>query len=371
MIYIHIPFCRSFCNYCGFYSIITAKQEQERQNKYVERLCNEISDRRSEILLSYGNTDDIVDTLYIGGGTPSSIDISHIENIVHSINNVLEEDTHQYDEFTIEMNPEDIVNKGESYLERLLNLGVNRVSMGIQSFDDKILSWMNRRHNVERAEKAYKLLRNVGFNNLSIDLIFGIPSLTLDAWQYSIDKAVDLSPEHISAYQLSIDENSVLAKKLDKGLFQEANEDLCKEQYDILCANLKKHGYEHYEISNFAKPSYEAIHNSSYWTRANYIGIGASAHSLIANNCRRANTASLEYTAEYEHLTAEDIVLENIMLSLRTSKGIDRAYLEKYSDKNKLDRYLKDNILQKIGSNIRIAESHFFVSDQIIADIVL
>ena len=248
MIYVHVPFCRSFCTYCDFYSEIASDEDFGR---YADRVCREIAERKEEIT-------DEVNTLYIGGGTPSVPPLSVLEKIVSAIGKG------PYEEFTIEVNPEDIVEKGPSYVEGLRALGANRISMGVQSFDDRILRWMNRRHNAERAEEAFHLLREGGFDNISIDLIFGFPMLAEKLWEETIERALGLSPEHISCYQLSIEEGSHLASLAAKGLFKEASQEYSSLQYYTLCEKLHEAGYHHYEISNFALPGKEAVHNSAY-----------------------------------------------------------------------------------------------------------
>ena len=338
MIYVHVPFCRSFCTYCGFYSEICSRKEtQQVQNRlfedYAEALCDEIDSRREEIsaarglssaeaasseIVGSGNrgTGNVLrtppkqalvppsyvaeggtvsstpvpgteggtsmqqeiptslDTLYIGGGTPSVLPLAVLERIVGALGPAT------YREFTVEVNPDDVVAGGAEYVAGLLALGVNRVSMGVQSFDDGILRWMNRRHDAAGAREAFRLLRAGGFDNLSIDLIFGLSQLTGTIWESTIDEALALEPEHISAYQLSIEEDSALEKMVADGRYTEASDEQCRGQYDTLCRKLAEAGYVHYEISNWARPGREAVHNSAYWRRVPYVGLGPGAHSL-------------------------------------------------------------------------------------------
>jgi len=215
-----------------------------------------------------------LDTLYIGGGTPSVLPLAVLERIVGALGPAT------YREFTVEVNPDDVVAGGAEYVAGLLALGVNRVSMGVQSFDDGILRWMNRRHDAAGAREAFRLLRAGGFDNLSIDLIFGLSQLTGMIWESTIDEALALGPEHISAYQLSIEEDSALEKMVADGRYTEASDEQCRGQYDILCRKLAEAGYVHYEISNWARPGREAVHNSAYWRRVPYVGLGPGAHSL-------------------------------------------------------------------------------------------
>lgn len=288
-----------------------------------------------------------------------------------------------WEEFTIEVNPEDIVEQGDDYVKGLLGLGVTRFSMGIQSFDDGILKWMNRRHDAQRAVEAFRTLRRNGADNISIDLISGLSQLTDETWQRTIDKALELDPEHISAYQLSIEDDSAVAAMLADGRYEEADEDLCRRQYDTLCKRLEEAGYRHYEISNFAKPGREAIHNSAYWRRVPYVGLGPGAHSLEAGSTGRRSWNSRElprkqkdgtlttYSRTFENLTPEDIRIERIMLPLRTDVGIPEKELYSLTDKGTVDQMIAEGALTRPGNGmIRIPEDHFFTSDEIICELI-
>lgn len=283
--------------------------------------------------------------------------------------------TELFDEFTVEVNPEDIVEKGLEYARGLLALGVNRISMGIQSFNDDILRWMNRRHDAGNAVKAFHILRESGVRNISIDLIFGISQLTDETWKDTIEKALELSPEHISAYQLSIEEGSAVAKMVADGRYVEASEEQCRRQYDILCRCLGRSGYHHYEISNFAKPGFEAVHNSAYWRRAPYIGLGPGAHSL-SGDVRSWNSQELPhrnivtYSRNFETLSPEDIRVEKIMLSLRTDKGLEATELYSLADSTVIDTLLSEGALEKQGTCVRIPEDHLFTSDEIVRELI-
>ena len=377
-----------------------------------------------------------VNTLYIGGGTPSVLPLDVLARIVKAI--ALQEALRQaqrpmvgtsdkssvssvtelfspvtepvvrhgsptfeatvptapFEEFTVEVNPEDIVEKGSEYVRGLLALGVNRISMGVQSFDDGILRWMNRRHDGTRAIKAFQILRECGVQNISIDLIFGISQLTDEIWKDTIEEALALAPEHISAYQLSIEEGSALAKMVSDGRYVEASDEQCRRQYDLLCRTLKQSGYHHYEISNFAKPGFEAVHNSAYWRRVPYIGLGPGAHSLIGDvrswnsqvlphltlDCNPITGGSLKssgnpdnlatYSRSFETLSPEDIRVEKIMLSLRTDKGMEATELYSLAERSVVDSLLIEGALEHSSSRIRIPESHLFVSDEIIRELI-
>lgn len=313
MIYIHVPFCRSFCTYCDFYSEIACRgKDGKALGEYVLDLLGEIDRRRPEILETLG-----VDTLYIGGGTPSVLPPDCLRAIVSALPGA------PWAEFTMEVNPEDIVQKGREYIHALLDLGVNRVSMGVQSLDDGMLRWMNRRHDAEGARRAFRMLREAGMGNISVDLITGVPGMTMRMLHDSVSEVLDWRPEHISAYQLSIEEGSALASMIQEGRCSEAPEEDCRAQYEFLCDALKEAGYVHYEISNWALPGFEAKHNSAYWTRAPYVGLGPGAHSLSGNGLVRSwNSQELSgWTRDSETLGPEEVREEEIMLGLRTSGG--------------------------------------------------
>jgi len=393
-------------------------------NEYADAVIAEIRDRRKELEMNM-SAQDAVNTLYIGGGTPSVLPLDVLSRIVGAVSQterlslVTEQlslvtepvevttPTELFDEFTVEVNPEDIVEKGREYVRGLLALGVNRISMGIQSFNDDILRWMNRRHDAGNAVKAFHILRESGVRNISIDLIFGISQLTDETWKDTIEKALELSPEHISAYQLSIEEGSALAKMVADGRYVEASEEQCRRQYDILCRCLGRSGYHHYEISNFAKPGFEAVHNSAYWRRAPYIGLGPGAHSLTGNvrswnsqelphrqqdetsscnpdrisSCNPDSTSCqtssrnpsgklATYSRNFETLSPEDIRVERIMLSLRTDKGLEAAELYSLAGRTVINSLLSEGALEKQGGSIRIPESRLFTSDEIIRELI-
>ena len=329
--------------------------------RYTEALCAEIRRRAAEM-------DGSLNTLYLGGGTPSVLPLWCLSRILLT----LEEVGHggPYKEFTLEANPDDIVSNGLPYLKSLKQLGVNRLSLGVQSFDDGLLRWMNRRHDTAKAREAVKMVREAGFRNLSLDLIFGLSHLPDATWEKTIEEALALQPEHISCYQLSIESGSALAKLVEKGEYTEADEDLCRRQYDILCRKLGEKGYNHYEISNFALPGFEAIHNGGYWARKPYVGLGPSAHSFCGKS-RSWNDNTLEgYKRTEESLSGEDETVETIMLGLRTAKGVDAAFLEKNSMKGSIETLTKAGALVKQGSRYRIPEDHFFTSDEIIRQLI-
>ena len=436
MIYVHVPFCRSFCTYCDFYSEVASRcrkaedaQKQEALfEDFAQALACEVSSRAGEI------TDD-VNTLYIGGGTPSVLPLSAFRALLDALRSVGHGGP--FDEFTVEVNPEDIIEKGHAYVEGLLELGVNRISMGVQSFDDSVLKFMNRRHSADEAVRAYAILEEAGVRNISIDLIFGLPQLSMDQWRETLDKALSISsrgvlPQHISSYQLSVEPGSMLARLVEKGRWNEASDELCQEQYEALCSALSAAGYHHYEISNFAQPGFEAVHNSAYWRHVPYVGLGPGAHSYInpaeispdtlfrgseyhdnlhssSLYCvRQWNLQDLQAylqawksahdyesgvladlpsdpfvgVRESEILDEEQLAMERLMLGLRTSAGLPESFLREYCDPEALSQAIATGHLvpaddELVSSDsamhephLRIPERHFFISDAIIADLV-
>ena len=375
MIYLHIPFCRSFCTYCDFDSEVAPRCLDA--TAYSSALAAEIKERSAEI-------NDKVNTLYIGGGTPSVLPLMFFRDILR----VLDEcgKGGPFKEFTIEVNPDDIVEKGEAYVEGLLELGVNRVSMGVQSFDDPILKWMNRRHDAAAARKAYRILENAGVENISIDLIFGLPQMSDQKWADTLKAALDISPRgllprHISSYQLSVEPGSALARMEREGKWSEAADDLCERQYGMLCSALKEAGYHHYEISNFALPGYEAVHNSAYWNHSPYVGLGPGAHSFSIEDGRyirkwnepdlKAYINDLDSVLDSEILDQEQISMEKIMLGLRTSAGVEESYLLENGAPGAVCEAIKNGLLVRLpDGHLRIPEDRFFISDSIISEIV-
>ena len=307
-----------------------------------------------------------------------------------------------FTEFTVEVNPEDIVEKGTAYVEGLLELGVNRISMGVQSFDDGILKWMNRRHDSATAVKAYRILEDAGVRNISIDLIFGLSQLSDELWSETLNRALSISsrgipPQHISSYQLSVEPGSMLAKLVERSKWSEASDELCQRQYDMLCETLAAAGYHHYEISNFGQPGYEAVHNSAYWKHIPYIGLGPGAHSFVSSGpdagilrreaapeykrlwnegnlneyLKAGETGDFTSVSGGETLDEEQIAIEQIMLGLRTSSGLQEQVLRQCCDSHTLERALATGDLVSLPDGaVRIPESRFFISDNIISSII-
>ncbi len=371
MVYLHVPFCRSFCAYCSFYSeIAPCGRDGQLFEAYADAVCAEIARRREEIEATRG-----LNTLYIGGGTPSVLPLTLLRKIVATLGSPqpLRSDTSgtacAFTEFTVEVNPDDIVRKGSDYVRGLLALGVNRISMGVQSLDDEILHWMGRRHDAAGAREAVRILRDAGVDNLSLDLIFGLSQLSEETLSRTLDELLAWRPEHLSAYQLSVEEGSALDTLVQTGRYREATQEQCAAQYRLICDRLRDAGYKHYEISNWALPGREAVHNSAYWDRHPYVGLGPGAHSFRGRT-RSWNPDKLKEwlrqdapAALCEMLSPVEIREEEIMLGLRTARGIPA---ERLAD-GQAAPLLADGSLERAGKRLRIPESRWFVSDGIIA----
>jgi len=372
-VYIHIPFCKSFCTYCDFYSVC----DERRIGLWLGSLFREIEARRD----FFSACGDIVpSTLYIGGGTPSRLSPSVLGEIAGKAEKIFRGGV-PYEEFTVEVNPDDVT---ADFARGLKAAGVSRVSMGVQSFDDGALKWMNRRHSAEGADAAYIRLREAGFTNISMDLIFGylVPDESeedgMKRWRSDLERMISLKPEHISSYQMSIEPGSLLGRMVSEGRYREPSDTFCASQYELLQRLLGDAGYEQYEISNFAlatdgvKSPFRSRHNSSYWMREPYIGLGPSAHSFCGN-VRSWNPDDVEGYIESEGLPAvesevlsdEEVLEETIMLGLRRSEGIPISELSGISNRT-IGSMISEGLLACSAEAIFIPPSKRFVSDAII-----
>lgn len=317
-VYVHIPFCASRCSYCDFFSTLRL---DEVGHDYVEALIAEARLRKAEL------NGKPVKTLYMGGGTPSQLPLPLLARLIDGLKATL--DLNAVQEFTLEANPDDVT---PEWCAAVRALGVNRVSMGVQSFQDAVLRLVGRRHTARQAIDAVASLRHAGIDNISIDLIYGLPGQTLETWAESVRQAVDLRPQHISAYGLTYEPGTRLWQQRECGEVVEASEDQYLDMYRILVGLLQVAGYEHYEISNFALPGYRSRHNSSYWNETPYLGLGAAAHSYDGT-MRRSNPADLcgyirRITSGQPACQVEDLAWwerydERVMLGLRTADGVD------------------------------------------------
>ena len=395
-IYIHIPFCRSRCIYCGFYSTTALDLRQ----RYVDALCREMEIRGTRKEEGGKRNGEEIETIYLGGGTPSQLTPSQLRQLFIYINKVYPLTSER--EITIEVNPDDVTVEFAALLQQL---PVNRVSMGIQTFDDQRLRFLHRRHTSRQAIEAVSILRTAGINNLSIDLMYGFPGETLSDWQSDIDSALALNVEHISAYCLMIEEGTPLHRMLkqhngDCPLCEQrselqgdcpqcVDEETERQMYYTLIDRLTAAGYEHYEISNFARPGFRSRHNSSYWNGTPYIGLGAAAHSYDIQS-RSWNIADINAYIEGiergERLLEEELLDDDtryndaVTVGLRTCEGIDLNTLpKKYRDycmKN-ARRYLDDGLLElSVVGNLTSPTLHLtrrglFVSDMVMSDLMM
>lgn len=376
-LYIHIPFCKSRCIYCGFYSTT----HLSLRDSYVSALCHEMEMRSRNVLFQQ------LSTIYIGGGTPSQLSISHLHDIFKCIDNHFHVDDDA--EITIECNPDDVT---PSFVEALRELPINRVSMGVQTFNDERLKFLRRRHSSEQVLKAIERLRKVGIGNISIDLMFGFPNETIEEWESDIEQALNLHVEHISAYSLMYEEGTPLynirSKQIENGLVNQDEEDeLSVKMYELLMEKLEKAGFEHYEISNFALKkehgSYRSRHNSSYWQGIPYLGIGAAAHSYDIDS-RQWNVADIqqyiqaiqrgEIPAEREFLTDDLRYNDLVTTAMRTREGIALNQLkDKYKDYllKQAQNHITYGLLTLTDKSIALTKKGLFVSDSVMSDLML
>ncbi|MGN6299189.1 MAG: radical SAM family heme chaperone HemW [Ginsengibacter sp.] len=353
-IYIHIPFCRQACFYCNFHFSTSGANRKEMCECLVKEIIlrrDSLKQNKSGDLAILSSADEKIETIYFGGGTPSLLAESKVGEILDAIQKNYNVDDNA--EITLEANPDDI---NEEKLSAWKKSGINRLSIGIQSFVDRDLVWMNRAHNAAQALKSIMLTKAAGFDNFSIDLIFGTPGLPDDEWQKNIEMAVDLKIPHISSYALTVEPKTALQKMIELKKKENTDNEAQARQFVILMNTLRKAGYEHYEISNFAKPEYRSRHNSSYWKGEKYIGIGPSAHSFNGNerSWNKANNMiyirSLQQNIipfEKEILTETQKLNEYVMTSLRTMEGMDLDFIEKkfsVNEKNRIQNLLSSKI---------------------------
>ena len=369
-IYIHIPFCKSKCAYCNFFSLVTEKKVDD----YVSALKKEIIDRKSYL------DDELVKTIYFGGGTPSLLPVKYVEEIMellHKNFNIVANP-----EVTLEINP-DTIDKDKMFA--LKSLGVNRMSVGIQSFHDDDLRYLGRRHDSRHAMLVLDDMNSVGFQKITLDLIYGMPTLTEEKWNENLDIFFSTGITHLSAYALTVEPKTILGQKIEKAELQEVSEEETIRHYNILVERTKENGFEHYEISNFAKEGCRSQHNSIYWKDVKYLGLGPSAHSYDGNS-RQWNVSNLtkyiqlvEDSGEYyekEILTLDDKFNEYVMTSLRTSWGcdiekIERDYGKSYAHNflKNIKKYLDSGIMLKDFNTYHLTDEGMLFADGIAADL--
>lgn len=366
-IYLHIPFCKSKCAYCNFFSLVTEK----KMDDYVSALKKEIINRKSYL------GDDVVKTIYFGGGTPSLLPIKYVEEILellHENYNIISNP-----EVTLEINP-DTIDKDK--MMALKHLGVNRMSVGIQSFNDDDLRYLGRRHDSRHALQVLDDLSGVGFDRITLDLIYGMPTLTEEKWNHNLDIFFSTGISHLSAYALTVEPKTILGQKIEKEELQEVSEEDTIRHYNILVERTKENGFEHYEISNFAKEGCRSQHNSIYWQDVKYLGLGPSAHSYDGDS-RQWNVSNLTKYIQFvnadidtdtdadtdtdmgryyerEILSKEDKYNEYVMTSLRTSWGCNVDKIERDYGKSYAHNFLK-NIKKYLDSGIMLMKDNSFI----------
>ena len=383
-LYIHIPFCQSRCIYCGFYSTTLT----ELKEAYVEAVCNEtlLCPPYREGIKSFGE----ISTVYLGGGTPSQLSpallhrlFCHLEES-QIIPRLIGRGKGEGLEITMECNPDDLT---DEYVTVLSNLPINRISMGAQTFSDERLHFLHRRHQARQVNEAVERLRKAGFQNISIDLMFGFPGETLEDWEADIEETLKLQVEHISAYSLMFEEGTRLYKLREEGKVKETDEELYLKMYETLIDRLTAAGYEHYEISNFARPGFRSRHNSSYWDGTPYLGLGAAAHSYDIDS-RWWNISDVrEYIRriqqgespieEKEILSKTTRYDDAVMTALRTSRGLYLKDVET-SFGQELKEYLMTNALPHLREGrltmendyLRLTRKGLFVSDSVMSDLM-
>ena len=371
-IYIHIPFCHSKCYYCDFYSRPCKNGAETLAGQYIKALACEWQMRRNEI-------SQPITTLYIGGGTPSAIPPELYAYILQFL--PLENVT----EFTVEANPEDVTPRWAATIK---SLGVNRISMGVQSMIHTELESVGRRHTPADAVNAYLTLRSAGFDNISLDLIYGLPKQTPESWEYSLNKLLSLRPEHLSAYSLTYEEGTRLNAMRLAGKIAPTTDDTVVAMYQKLCKLTEDAGYRHYEISNFALPDMYARHNSSYWDFSPYIGLGVAAHSFDGKNMRRSNPADIQLYikamesgqsfALTEQESVYDIYNDYVITGLRTHSGISNEKMQlRFGPEmvqrlvNDMQKHIAAGNIEKSHGRWRIAPDSWLISDAILRDIII
>jgi oxygen-independent coproporphyrinogen III oxidase len=365
-IYIHIPFCKQACYYCNFHFSTSLANKQEMVQALIKEieLRSFISKENPENDLAIISAKDIIETIYFGGGTPSLLSEKEISSILSSLKKNYSIAAEA--EITLEANPDDITSEK---LMEWKNAGINRLSIGIQSFLESDLLWMNRAHNAAQALNSINLTRQAGFHNFSIDLIFGTPRLSDEEWEKNIQTVIDFDIPHVSSYALTVEPKTALQKMIELKKKENINSDVQSKQYIMLMETLRSAAYEHYEISNFAKPGFRSKHNSSYWQSKKYIGIGPSAHSFdgkIRTWNKANNTIYIKSLKENiipfekEILSETQKLNEYVMTSLRTIEGLNLNFIETNFSKKEKSRI--ENLLnQKIKRENYLVENNTII----------
>jgi oxygen-independent coproporphyrinogen-3 oxidase len=369
-LYIHIPFCKQACYYCDFFFSTNQKQRLE----IVRAITTEIALQKDYL------GGEILETIYFGGGTPSILLPSELNEILEAVYRNFA--VYDRPEISLEANPDDLT---KEKLEDLHNAGINRLSVGIQSFDNQVLKSLNRAHDNLMARGCIEDARKAGFENISIDLIYALPKRTDEDWQKDIDRALEISPTHISSYSLTIEEKTVFGKWTKQGKMEPVDDDVSARQLSLLIDHLEGANYEQYEVSNFAKPGFQSRHNSNYWKNKKYLGVGPSAHSYngesrqynVSNNAaylRALQQEKIPYTIEV--LTRHDKINEYLLTTLRTSWGADLKTLrERFSfdpieeNNDYLQSLQRKGLIAIEGNILELTRKGLFLADKIASDL--
>lgn len=372
-IYIHIPFCKKACFYCDFHFSVSFKIKE----KIITAICQELIIRKD-----FFDPKETISSIYFGGGTPSVLSIKEIDEILGAVYSYYNVEKNA--EITFECNPDDLT---QDYLRELKFVGINRLSIGVQSFNDEYLKWMNRSHDASQSKKSIEYGAEAGFNNITLDLIYGLPQLSNKEWSANLNEALSLPINHLSAYSLTMEENTPYIKLVNQGKYKKPSDDISSSHYQILVQQTTDLGWEHYEVSSFCKPGNYSKHNSSYWSGSKYIGVGPSAHSYDGNSRYwnvSDNKSYLECIStkkryfESEELTVSNRVNEYLLTGLRTKWGVDLELLSDKYDYNVMSLFEKDikywislNWLEMKDSNMKLTNKGMLFADHISSTLFL
>ena len=371
-VYFHVPFCKQACHYCNFHFSTSLKHK----TSILEAMLVELDLRKQEL-----PSESIINSIYFGGGTPSLLSSDDIKSLIERVNAhfIISDDV----EITLEMNPDDY---RANYLEELKLVGVNRLSVGIQSFHEEELKLMNRAHN---AEEAFRILEKIDilFDNFSLDLIYGLPKSNLKSWKKNIEYALQFNPKHISSYVLTVEPKTVLNHQVEKNEVEVLGEEGVLAQFNYLVNRLEKEGFDHYELSSFGKPGFRSVNNSAYWSGKSYLGIGPSAHSFdgltrswnVSNNNKYLKgISSKEPLIEREVLTKADRYNEYLMTGLRTENGVSLGYIHEnfgFHFKELLEKEAQVQIASQVlfwdGDTLKVTRESMFLVDGIASNLFL
>lgn len=371
-IYIHIPFCRKLCNYCDFYHIVSGGDHSD----YLKAVMEEAVIRKNYL------GQETVSTVYFGGGTPSVLAPDELGSVLGHLKKYFKFE--EENEITIEMNPDDV---SAAYIKELKKLGINRISLGVQSWHDDDLKLMNRRHNATQAGNALGIIFDAGFENVAIDLIYGIPGMTTARWESNLERSLSTGISHLSAYHMTIEPDTEFGKMKKKGLIQEIDEEESSAQFNMLIDKTESAGFIQYEISNFGKPGFFSIHNTNYWKQVPYLGLGPSAHSFNRYS-RQWNIRDLKKYIRYvrgkrdfyerEELDLKTRFNEYVMTSLRTMWGMDLEYIEKTFEKEGYDyvmnlsgKFVGYGLMKHEKNTLVLSNQGKMISDNIIREFIM